>query len=192
MDTDERCRLVTDYAQEVVTTDELRALFEAHKRPTAYIGFEPSGRVHVGNVITANMVARLQRAGCQVTLFMADWHAMINDKFGGDLARIRACGEYQKQAFLALGLDPAKTVFRWASDLAGDATYWERVVRAAKATSLSRVRRALTIMGRKEDDAEVDSSKLLYPSMQVADIFHLGAQIALGGMDQRKAHMLAR
>jgi tyrosyl-tRNA synthetase len=138
------------------------------------------------------MVKRLQRAGCRVIIFLADWHAMINDKFGGDLARIRACGEYQKDAFLALGVDPALTEFKWAADFAGDATYWEKVVRAAKASSLSRVKRALTIMGRKEDDADVDASKILYPAMQVADIFHMELDIALGGMDQRKAHMLAR
>lgn len=192
MDADARFDLVASYAKEVVTGDELRAVFESNDRPKAYIGFEPSGRLHVGNVITSNMVRRLQRAGCEVTIFLADWHAMINDKFGGDLEVIRACGEYQKEAFIALGVDPSLTRFTWASELAGDARYWERVVRAAKASSLSRVRRALTIMGRKEDDADVDASKLMYPAMQVADIFHLGAQIALGGMDQRKAHMLAR
>ncbi len=160
--------------------------------PRAYIGFEPSGRLHIGNVITANMLKRLERAGCHVTVFLADWHAMINDKFGGDLERIRACGLYQQEAFLALGLDPSNTQFRWAADFAGDAKYWERVLRAAKASSLQRVKRALTIMGRKEDEAEVDSSKLIYPAMQVADIFHMELDIAAGGMDQRKAHMLAR
>ncbi len=135
---------------------------------------------------------RLQRAGCEITVFLADWHALINDKFGGDLERIRACGAAQKEAFLALGLDPAHTQFRWASEFVGEAKYWEKVVRAAKASSLSRVKRALTIMGRKEDEAEVDASKILYPSMQVADIFHMELDIAAGGMDQRKAHMLAR
>jgi tyrosyl-tRNA synthetase len=47
-------------------------------------------------------------------------------------------------------------------------------------------------MGRKEDEAEIDASKLIYPAMQVADIFELDVDVALGGMDQRKAHMLAR
>ncbi len=192
MDLEGRFELVASYATEIVTAEELRALFDTSDRPTAYIGFEPSGRLHAGNVITANMVRRLQLAGCEVTIFLADWHAMINDKFGGDMEAIRACGEYQRQAFLALGVDAGATRFRWASDLVSDPTYWERVVRVAKASTLSRVRRALTIMGRKEDDADVDASKLLYPAMQVADIFHLGAQIAVGGMDQRKAHMLAR
>lgn len=192
MDLDKRFGVIWAYAQEIVTEPELRATLEEKAHPRAYIGFEPSGRLHIGNLITANMVKRLQKVGCHMTIFLADWHAMINDKFGGDLARIRACGNYQREVFLALGVDPGRTEFRWAGDLAGDATYWERVVRAAKASSLNRVKRALTIMGRKEDEADVDSSKLLYPSMQVADIFHMGIDIALGGMDQRKAHMLAR
>jgi len=46
-------------------------------------------------------------------------------------------------------------------------------------------------MGRSGDEAEVDSSKFLYPLMQVTDIFHLDVDLALGGMDQRRAHMLA-
>jgi tyrosyl-tRNA synthetase len=192
VDAQERFRLIREYAAEVVTEDELRALLAAKPHPRAYIGFEPSGRLHIGNAITANMLKRMQRAGCHVTVFLADWHAMINDKFGGDIERIRACGRYQKEAFLALGLDPAATQFRWAADFAGDAKYWERVVRAAKSSSLMRVKRALTIMGRKEDEAELDSSKILYPAMQVADIFHMELDIAAGGMDQRKAHMLAR
>jgi len=57
---------------------------------------------------------------------------------------------------------------------------------------LQRVKRAMSIMGRKEEDSELDSSKLIYPFMQVADIFDLEADIAIGGMDQRHAHMLAR
>ena len=47
-------------------------------------------------------------------------------------------------------------------------------------------------MGRSEDEADADSSKLIYPSMQAADIFHMDLDLAIGGMDQRHAHMLAR
>jgi tyrosyl-tRNA synthetase len=50
----------------------------------------------------------------------------------------------------------------------------------------------MTIMGRSEDDADGDASKLIYPSMQAADIFHQDLDLAIGGMDQRHAHMLAR
>ena len=50
----------------------------------------------------------------------------------------------------------------------------------------------LSIMGRSESEAESDTSMLFYPAMQVTDIYALEVDLALGGMDQRHAHMLAR
>jgi tyrosyl-tRNA synthetase len=70
--------------------------------------------------------------------------------------------------------------------------YWEKAIKMAKATSLSRVKRAMTIMGRSEDEAEVDSSKMFYPILQATDIYSLNVDLAYAGMDQRRAHMLAR
>jgi tyrosyl-tRNA synthetase len=50
----------------------------------------------------------------------------------------------------------------------------------------------MDIMGRSSEEAEKDLSKLFYPAMQVSDIFYLDLDVAYGGMDQRRAHMLAR
>tara|TARA_B100000287_G_C20384733_1_gene683062 strand:+ start:37 stop:648 length:612 start_codon:yes stop_codon:yes gene_type:complete len=47
-------------------------------------------------------------------------------------------------------------------------------------------------MGRSEDSSDGDLSKFFYPAMQAADIFELKIDIAIGGMDQRKAHMYMR
>ena len=47
-------------------------------------------------------------------------------------------------------------------------------------------------MGRDEASSEHDLSKFYYPAMQASDIFELGIDIAIGGMDQRKAHMFMR
>lgn len=191
MDVDTKFGLCTRNAVEIVTAEELRNLLETKSKPTAYIGFEPSGFVHTGQLITAAKIADLQNAGVEVTVFLADWHAFINDKVGGKIENIRVCGEYMKEAFLAAGVrDSVK--FVWASDLIEHASYWEKFIRIAKASSLQRIKRAMTIMGRTEDEAEIDASKLMYPPMQAADIFELEVDIALAGMDQRRAHMLAR
>ncbi|MBN1677288.1 MAG: tyrosine--tRNA ligase [Candidatus Thermoplasmatota archaeon] len=191
MDVNSKLDLASRNAVEIVTPEELRSLFETKERPTAYIGYEPSGFVHAGQVITSAKIIDLQEAGVEVTVFLADWHALINDKLGGNIEDIRACGEYLKECFLALGVkDSVK--FVWASDLCDHASYWEKFVRIAKASSLMRIKRAMTIMGRTENEAEVDASKMMYPPMQAADIFELGVDIALAGMDQRRAHMLAR
>jgi len=56
---------------------------------------------------------------------------------------------------------------------------------------LNRVKRCLTIMGRRESE-RLDFSQFIYPPLQVTDIFAQGIDLAHGGMDQRKAHVLAR
>jgi tyrosyl-tRNA synthetase len=58
-------------------------------------------------------------------------------------------------------------------------------------STLKRVIRCSQIMGRSESDA-LQASQILYPCMQAADIFHLGAVVCQLGMDQRKVNMLAR
>jgi tyrosyl-tRNA synthetase len=189
---EERVALVTRNTQEVLTPEEVRPLFERESAPRAYIGFEPSGLLHVGHLVTARKMRDLTDAGCRLTLFLADWHAWINDKFGGSLEKIRESGTYMQAAFVALGVDPGRTEFRWAKDLQAQKGYWDRVVRVAKATSLARSRRALPIMGRSEEETNLDTAKLFYPSMQAADIFELPVEIAYAGVDQRRAHVLAR
>jgi tyrosyl-tRNA synthetase len=192
VDVPERVDRVTRNTQEVVTPEEVRALFEREARPRAYIGFEPSGAFTVAHLITIRKVLDLAEAGCDVTVFLADWHAWINDKLGGDLERIAACGRYMQAVFDAYAADRANVHFRWAHELAGSSGYWARVVRVAKATSLARTKRAMSIMGRGEEESNLDSSRLFYPSMQAADIFELPVDLAYGGMDQRRAHVLAR
>lgn len=182
-------------AAEVVTEDELRALCQRAaegRKVKAYIGFEPSGHVHLGWKITADKVRDFVEAGFETTILLADWHAQINDKLGGSLENIRLCGEYMKDCFVALGVPREKARFVYANDYVNDPEYWATVIAVAKNTTLARMRRAMDILGRSAEDAERDMSKFLYPAMQVADIFYLDVDVAYGGLDQRHAHMLQR
>ncbi len=192
MDLEERVRRVVRNTEEVVTEEEIRTLLGSTTHPRAYIGFEPSGSLTVAHLITTRKILDLAEAGCDVTVFLADWHAWINDKLDGDLARITAAGRSMQASFVALGADPERVRFRWAHELTGSSDYWARVVRVAKATSLARTKRAMSIMGRGEEESDLDTSRLFYPAMQAADIFELPVDIAYGGMDQRRAHVLAR
>ena len=192
MDVEARLDRVVRNTEEVVTREEVRELLATRERPKAYIGYEPSGALTIAHLITVRKILDLAEAGCDVTVYLADWHAWINDKLGADLERIRACGRYVEAAFSALGADPAHVRYRWAHELTGDATYWARVVRVAKSTSLARTKRAMSIMGRGEEESDLDTSRLFYPAMQAADIFELPVELAYGGMDQRRAHVLAR
>ena len=191
LDIPEQMELILGNTVEVVTREKLELLLNEKENRTAYVGFEPSGKVHLGWVIIADKIKHLNRCGFHVTIYLADWHAYINDKFGGDIDRIRKCGSYMEDCFLALGVDQERNSFVYASELLDSISYWEKVFQVAKRTSMARLKRAKTIMGRTGDEAEVESSKFFYPAMQVTDIFHLDVDLALGGHDQRRAHMLA-
>ena len=82
--------------------------------------------------------------------------------------------------------------YRYANEFVSHPEYWQKVIQVGKVTSIARIKRALTIMGRKEGEGDLDASKLLYPAMQVADISWMDLDLAYGGMDQRHAHMLYR
>jgi len=175
---------------EIVTPEEFRSL--EGKPVTAYCGFEPSGIPHIAiGLLWPKKFNEISGMGIDMTVLLADWHAMINDKLEGDLDRIRKSGDQIRRTMLAVGLSE-NIKFRWAKDLVSDPEYWEIFLKVAKASSLTRLRRALPIMGRTEDEADRDFSKYIYPIMQVTDIFYLDVDLALGGMDQRHAHMLAR
>ena len=192
MDREDRVDRICRHTREVLTREEIAALLATNDHPRAYIGFEPSGALTVAHLITARKMIDLAAAGCELTVFLADWHALINDKLGGDLERIRRSGRYMQAAFTALGVAAERVRYRWASELVAQPGYWERVIRVAKSTTLARTKRAMSIMGRQEEEGNLDTSKLFYPAMQGADIFELPVEIAYGGMDQRRAHVLAR
>ena len=174
---------------ECVTEDELDLLLSSKDTPKAYVGFEPSGLLHAGSLVPMLKCRDLIESGFQVTILLADWHGYINDKLEGDWENLRAGVEYQRQMFSVFcpGVQ-----FKTASELVKGKGYWEMVLRVSKASSLKRMRRALSIMGRGEEDGDKDMSKFFYPAMQATDIYALDVDLALGGMDQRHAHMLAR
>jgi tyrosyl-tRNA synthetase len=186
-----RLELLTNNVEEIITIEELKTVLEK-PRPKAYIGFEPSGSVHLGWKICTNKIKDFLDCGFDFTVLLADWHAYINDKLGGDIEKIKLCGKYMEDCFAAMGVNKEQVKFVYASDYVGDSKYWELVLRTSKATSVARVKRAMDIMGRDAEEGEKDLSKLFYPAMQVSDIFYLDLDVAYGGTDQRHAHMLAR
>ena len=186
-----RLELLTSNVEEIVTIEELRTVLEK-QRPKAYIGFEPSGSVHIGWKICTNKIKDFLDCDFDFTVLLADWHAYINDKLGGDIEKIKLCGKYMEDCFAAMGVNKDQVKFVYASDYVSDPKYWELVLRTSKATSVARVKRAMDIMGRDAEEGEKDLSKLFYPAMQVSDIFYLDLDVAYGGTDQRHAHMLAR
>jgi tyrosyl-tRNA synthetase len=197
-DVERRAALIERGLAEFLTHEELLALLRGGVRLRHYIGFEISGKIHLGTgLMSMSKVRDFTAAGVECTVFLADWHTWINDKLGGDRELIHrvATGYFTegfKAAMKCVGGDPSSLRFELGSELyARNPDYWATVIEVSKHTTLARMQRSISILGRAEGE-QVDFAKLIYPAMQAADIFALGVHIAHAGMDQRKAHVVAR
>ncbi|MDQ1279798.1 MAG: tyrosyl-tRNA synthetase [Thermoproteota archaeon] len=192
MDLETKLQLMKNVGEEIVTEEELRLLFETKNHPIAYDGFEPSGLANIAfGIYRAINLEDSIKAGINFKILLADWHAWINNKMGGDLEKIRRVGEYFVEVWRAAGVDMSRVEVVWASDQTNSADYWRKVILIAKNTTLNRAIRCLSIMGRTKAELK-DTAQLFYPVMQSTDIFHLNADICQLGLDQRRVNMLAR
>ncbi|MFH0859676.1 MAG: tyrosine--tRNA ligase [Candidatus Altiarchaeota archaeon] len=171
---------------EIVTDEELNNLIEQKKSPVAYCGYEVSGPVHIGTMVTINKQLDFLNAGLKVKVLLADLHTLLNMK--GELEWIEKMAEYWKACFEALGLKNAEYVR--GSDFQLDGGYFKSVLELGLNSTLNRALRSMQEIARDIENARV--SQVIYPLMQIADIRALDADIAYGGMEQRKIHMLAR
>lgn len=198
MTTEEKIKLITRNLEETLTEEELKNLIESGTPLKHYIGFEISGKLHIGYLFTLMKVKDLQDVGAETAIFLADYHSAINDKLGGDLEVIKKVAKgYFTDAvnalFLSIGGNPDKLVYKLSSDeYTNHPEFWMTFLEMGKNTNLARTKRSITIMGREQSDETIDTAKLMYPMMQAADIFLLQVNIAHAGIDQRKVHVIAR
>ncbi|MBI3366831.1 tyrosine--tRNA ligase [Candidatus Roizmanbacteria bacterium] len=190
---DERLNLIKQVGEEIIEEDELKKLLESGEELIAYDGFEPSGQIHIAQgILRAINVNKMIQAGVKFRMWVADWHAMANNKMGGDLERIKIVGEYFIEVWRASGMDLSNVEFLWASDMAKNSDYWKLVVQVGRTNVLKRFIRTAEMMGREESLDQLTGANIIYSCMQVTDIFMLKAKITQLGMDQRKLNMLAR
>ncbi|MHC1625470.1 MAG: tyrosine--tRNA ligase, partial [Methermicoccaceae archaeon] len=112
--------------------------------------------------------------------------AYLNEK--GTLEEVKKTANMNILSFEALGLKGAHFVKGSSYQLEQD--YMLEVLKLARLTTLARARRSMDEVSRNAKDPKV--SQMVYPLMQAFDIAVLGVDVAVGGIDQRKIHMLAR
>ncbi|NQZ85203.1 MAG: tyrosine--tRNA ligase [Nanoarchaeales archaeon] len=191
---DEKIELINQVGEEVINDEDLRKLLENKKEQIiAYDGFEPSGQIHIAQgLLKAINVNKLTSCGIKYKMFVADYFAMLNNKYGGDLEKIQTAGKYFIEVWKSSGMNLENVEFVWAKEFYDShPEYWETVLKLSMNATVSRVLKCGQVMGR-EDNTSNPASQIMYPIMQAADIIHLGADIAQLGMDQRKVNMLAR
>ena len=177
--------LIKRNVQEIVTEEGLKELLKKKKSPIVYCGYEPSGPMHLGHFVTITKLMDFEKAGFKAKVLLADIHAFLNRK--GDEEEIKKEVENWKKTIKAIGLN-AEVVL--GSSFQFDKEYQLDVMRLAQGSTINRGLRSMQEIARDIENATI--SQLLYPLMQVADIKYLGVDVAEGGLEQRKVHMIGK
>ena len=193
MNAEEKYRLVARNTAEVVTEEELRGLLDGDEDPTIYIGYAPTGEMHIGHFTTIRKLADFLRAGLEVRVLIADLHAHLDDeKSPFDLLDARSA--YYRAAIEGMvevaGADPEEIEFVQGREFELDSEYSLDLLRMAADTTIARVTRAGSEVVRQSENPKLGG--LIYPLLQSLDVAALDADIAYGGIDQRGIYMLAR
>src|SRR3989344_1230710 len=93
MSVDERLALIKRNTDEIIGEEELKEMLKRGEKLKHYIGFEISGKVHLGTgIVCMSKVKDFMEAGVDCSIFLADWHTWINDKLGGNRDVIKRVG----------------------------------------------------------------------------------------------------
>ncbi len=192
MNSAERLDLVTRYTEEVVAEDELAELL-SEDDPSVYIGYAPTGEMHIGHFTTIRKLADFLRADLDVTVLVADLHAHLDEQ-KSPFELLEARSEYYEEAIEgmveAAGADPDDITFIRGTDYQLEDEYALELYRMAAETTIARSQRAASEVVRESESPSLGG--LLYPLMQSLDVKALDADIAYGGIDQRGIYMLSR
>lgn len=154
-------------------------------------GFDPTAPdLHLGHTVVIQKLKHFQDLGHEVFFLIGDFTGMIGDPTGKSETRkpltqqeIRRNAEtYQRQLFKIL--DPQKTriVFnrQWLGDLGS-----EGLLRLSAKYTVARMLERDDFQKRMREGRPVGVHEFLYPLLQGYDSVVLGADVELGGTDQK-------
>jgi tyrosyl-tRNA synthetase len=78
MENGKKLDIIRKNTEEIVTEQELGELL-GRKSASAYIGYAPTGRLHIGYFIPVIKIKDLMDAGVKMTFLIADLHAHLDD-----------------------------------------------------------------------------------------------------------------
>ena len=144
-------------------------------------GTQPSGRLHVGNYFGAiRQYVALQEQGHQCYYFIANYHAMTSIT---DADRLRDETLHVAMAYLALGIDPQRSVFFVQSDVP-QVTELCWILNTVCPVSL--MQKGTSYKDKIAKGLPANMGLFGYPVLQAADIVIYDANLVPVGQDQKQ------
>lgn len=189
----EQYDLITKGLQEVLNGQIIKDVLEKEQRPVKiYWGTAPTGKPHCGYFVPMVKLAHFLKAGCEVTVLLADLHAFLdNMKASLEVVQYRAkYYEYVVKAILrSINVPIEKLKFVIGSSYQQDGPYIMDLFKMSNVVSQNDAKRAGADVVKQVANPLL--SGLIYPLMQAIDEEHLKVDAQFGGVDQRKIFVLA-
>lgn len=157
-----------------------------------YTGFEPSGNLHIGHVPIIEILLFFQKySNCELFFLIADMHGTLNNKPNIDenFSKIynNVFKVFKGKTKIIRGFKKEKGIF---DGFQSTKEYFKEFLNLSKVITINRNKRAMTKQKKLNIKDPIYISEILYNILQITDIKFLRIDLALGGMDQRKIHML--
>lgn len=193
MNSEEQFELITRGLQEVLNPQIIKDVLEKEKRPLkVYWGTAPTGKPHCGYFVPMVKLGHFLKAGCEVTVLIADLHAYL-DNMKAPLEVVQHRAKYYEFVIKAIlksinvPIDRLKFVVGSSYQLNGD--YTMDIFKLSNKVSQNDAKRAGADVVKQVANPLL--SGLIYPLMQALDEHYLDVDAQFGGVDQRKIFVLA-
>jgi len=160
--------------------DSYNGLFIVETTLRILSGIQPSGKLHIGNYFGAMRQHLALQADHDGFYFIADYHAMTSSPAPADLARrtLEVAMDY-----LALGLDPQKTVF-WRQSDVPEVTELAWILSCI--TPMGLLQRCTSYKDKVAQGIASNHGLFAYPVLQAADILIFDSNLVPVGADQKQ------
>jgi tryptophanyl-tRNA synthetase len=151
-------------------------------------GVQSSGSLHIGNYYGAirQFVALQDEPNAEALYFVANLHALNTVRDG---KRARELTQETAIAFLALGVDPKKSILFRQSDIPElSELFWI----LGTVVPMSNLERATSYRDKIENGQQADFGLFAYPVLMAVDILAYGSDVVPVGKDQKQHLEFAR
>jgi tyrosyl-tRNA synthetase len=188
--------LVRD-AVDCLPTGELERRLAAGRPLRVKLGIDPTAPdIHLGHTVVLRKLREFQDLGHIVVLIIGDYTARVGDPSGRSEVRPVLSGEqieenartFQEQAFAVL--DRERVEVRHNSEWLD--MRMEDLFRLARTTTVAQIIEREDFAKRLAENSPISILELLYPLLQGYDSVATGADVELGGTDQKFNLLLAR
>jgi tyrosyl-tRNA synthetase len=189
---------ITKGTVDILREEELLENLSKKKVLTVKAGFDPTAPdLHFGHAVLLNKMRHFQDLGHDVCFLIGDFTGMIGDPSGKTATRpaltpsevVENATTYKEQVFKIL--DSQRTSVRFNSE-------WMNKISAAELVKISSNQTVARMLERDDfqkrykQEQPIAIHEFLYPLIQAYDSVALGADIELGGTDQKFNLLLGR